>query len=411
MSSFALKSDPSRLSLSWESISQLLQDVKQPHTRQRAFDLLLQAHADDIAAMCRSTSWARQWGFEDAYQEAVTHFFETALRTDDPAELTSYWNLRNAVRTEAARNLYPISVSPHFAQKLQAHSFFRELDLVSIPHTLPSSFDELGWHFLQALCQPFLTKRQQSILAFLCQIPGEIPTILELADYLQLSKASAQRAWNYFQKVFKVNVDLVQHLHHFIGFDFLQAYFPQLTIVLEECQQDRSSRKRFKQFLNFHSPLSLLRRFTLQCSQPLVNLNCLFYPDFSSDFGFEFQAIYFRLSKEKFSFQSFNTNKLFKLKLFEFGDRLNFSMAQISHFFWSRVPRIGFFGSLFFPLRITNRLFLGFNFLTDFLHLLFSPLDQISCSNFLFTDLYRQFLACFLAPLRWIRGSPLSWVS
>jgi hypothetical protein len=208
MPDFSIKPTQSKLFLSWESTYQLLQDVKQPHTRQQAFNILLQAHADDIAAMCRSTPWAIQWGFEDAYQEAVTHFFETALRTDDPAELKSYWNLRNAVRKGAARNIYPISVSPHLARKLRCHSFSRDLDLISIPRSKSDPFDETGWHLLLSFCQKYLTKRQQTILQFLCQVPGDIPTILELADFLNLSKASAQRTWNYFQNVFKTPIQI-----------------------------------------------------------------------------------------------------------------------------------------------------------------------------------------------------------
>ncbi|ANV85802.1 hypothetical protein AWQ21_14820 (plasmid) [Picosynechococcus sp. PCC 7003] len=392
MSSFALKSDSSCLSLSWESTCQLLQDVKQPHTRQRALDLLLQAHADDIAAMCRTTAWARQWGFEDAYQEAVTHFFETALRTDDPAELTSYWNLRNAVRREAARNLYPISVSPHFAQKLQSYSFSRDLDVLYLPHAHPPSFDELDWHFLQALCEPFLTKRQQSILTFICQIPGEVPSILELADYLRLSKASAQRAWNYFQKVFKVNVDLVQHLYRFINFDFLQAYFPQLTLTLDQCQQGKNTRKPLRQFLDFHSPLASFKRLALQYSQPLIDLGYLLASDFSSDFGLGFRTIYSRLSQGKFTFQLFKLNMLNGQLCFDFQDSPDFFMDQIGDLNHSKLPQMSFLKTLIL------------------IHLLLF-LDRIHCRNFSLINLCQQFLVRCLTPLRRTRGSPLCLIS
>jgi hypothetical protein len=186
MPDFSIKPTQSKLFLSWESTYQLLQDVKQPHTRQQAFNILLQAHADDIAAMCRSTPWAIQWGFEDAYQEAVTHFFETALRTDDPAELKSYWNLRNAVRKGAARNIYPISVSPHLARKLRCHSFSRDLDLISIPRSKSDPFDETGWHLLLSFCH---------ITVLLSKIFNK-----ETADYFTVSLPSP-RGYSYYSRV------------------------------------------------------------------------------------------------------------------------------------------------------------------------------------------------------------------
>ncbi|ANV89087.1 hypothetical protein [Picosynechococcus sp. PCC 7117] len=408
MSSFALKSDPAHLSLSWESTCQLLQDVKQPHTRQRALDLLLQAHADDIAAMCRSTAWARQWGFEDAYQEAVTHFFETALRTDDPAELTSYWNLRNAVRTGAARNLYPISVTPHFAQKLQSYSFFRELEFVSTSHFSAPDFDEYGWQFLQALCQPFLTKRQQSILTFLCQIPGEVPTILELADYLELSKASAQRAWNYFQRAFKINSDLVQLLHRFIDFDFLQTYFPKLTLSLEQCQQDQDSKIRFKQFLKFRSPL---RYFALQCAQPLVDFNGLLSSWLPFDSGLGFQTIYSRLSKGKFSFQKLNINNLLKELSCEHEHGFHLSLIRIVTSLQAKLSLPNFPNLLPCFFRKASSIFYSFNLLDNFIYSLFCSPDWCPHRGFLFINLYRQFLIHLQTLSRRARGSPFCWIT
>lgn len=407
MPSFSIKSTPSKLFLSWESTYQLLQDVKQPHTRQRAFNLLLQAHADDIATMCRSTPWARQWGFEDAYQEAITHFFETALRTDDPAELQSYWNLRNAVRAGAARNLYPISVSPHLAQQLRPHSFSQELDLVSTPRSKSDPFDEIGWHFLLDFCQRFLTKRQQSILRFLCQTPGDIPTVLELADFLNLSKASAQRAWNYFQNVFKKNIDLIQSLHHSIGLDFLKAYFHSslplsVTPDLDVTVRDSLSRP-VQGGLEQKSALSRLRGFLLQFLQPLANLDTFFDRDNFTDTTYEFRSIHPPLFSSQLQSLFLNFNNTHVLAFEDDKSPVYFYHLHFGDLFQFQSTQQGLSTHLLFALGLINEYHLWLYLLVD----LFDFLDWISRCFQPFIDSCCQIFPCFISSLRPIRGSPI----
>ena len=224
MPNFSTKSTQSNVSLSWETTKKLLKDVKKPQTRQWAFTKLLEAYTNQIAAICRSTAWGRQWGFEDSYQEAVTHFFETALQTDNPDELMSYWNLKNAVSVGAAKNIYPISVSPYLARKLRSNSFSRNLDKIPEASDQDEMLDTLDWPYLRSLCLEKSTRRQRNILEFISQTPGYIPTITELAEHLNLSKESTQRAWNYFQNAFKHNDELIQKLQNFLGFDFLISH-------------------------------------------------------------------------------------------------------------------------------------------------------------------------------------------
>lgn len=407
MPNFSIKQTQSKLFLSWESTYQLLQDVKQPHTRQRAFNLLLQAHADDIAAMCRSTVWATQWGFEDAYQEAVTHFFETALRTDDPAELKSYWNLRNAVRVGAARNIYPISVSPHLAQQLRAHSFSREIDLVSAPRSKPDSFDEIGWHFLLDFCQRFLTKRQQSILQFLCQTPGDIPTVLELADFLNLSKASAQRAWNYFQNVFKKNIEIIQNLHHSIGLDFLKAYF-QTSLNLPvhaalEMKVSETIKRQTKSVWGSNSALSMVSRLMIQLLQPLANPDTFITWEKFTHSSDGFTQIYCQLFRDQFNCQFLDSDNTNDLAFLSNGTKIHFSPVQFGNLLQLESTKQGLSAYSLFGMTLIAKNSIWLYLLADF----FSFLDWISRCFGAFTDLCWQISPWSIASFRPVRGSPV----
>ena len=410
MPNFSIKPTQSKVFLSWESTYQLLQDVKQPHTRTEAFNTLLQAHADNIAAMCRSTVWAKQWGFEDAYQEAVMHFFETALHTANPADLESYWNLRNAVRTGAAKNIYPMSVSPYLAQKLQSNSFSKDLDFVSEPRSELDTFDDIGWHSLKAICQKDLTKRQRLILEFICQTPGDIPTVLELAAYLNLSKASAQRTWNYFQDFFKNNTEIIRNLHHSVGLDFLKAYFQDpINHPVSSALERKASggiKVRIKRSESRDSAISVLGKLVVHFLQPLANPDSFInWRNFTQP-TYGFGKIYSKLFRDKPYYPLFKspdiTNQVFSRSVTD----ICFTPPQLGIPIQSKSTRRDLSAYFLFKVRIIDKKISWLYLQTDILEKIQGLIDWLILYFQKFADLYWQISLWSITCFRPVRGSP-----
>jgi hypothetical protein len=204
-----------------ERIQKLLDETKNPQTRSRALEQLLEIYRSQIEQICRTTAWAKQWGFDDAWQEAVTHFFEKAIEAQDPSDLATYWDIRQAVKEGASQNIYPISVSPYIAQHRVQSFTFHELDQVV---SKQDHFQQLDWHiFRDELLKLDLPKQKRQILEFVIDFVSQtwdLPTVSQLSDFLKISYESAQRAWNYFRSLLRQHQKLQDFYETWIGKPF-----------------------------------------------------------------------------------------------------------------------------------------------------------------------------------------------